>query len=56
MSVAYAEVRVVLRHEPCHSLKLKVFAKKLGISAATFSGYKAKDFISDPKPKGRKKE
>lgn len=27
MSVANAEVRVVLRHEPCHSLKLKVFAK-----------------------------
>jgi hypothetical protein len=31
-------------------------AKKLGISAATFNGYKAKDFIFDPKPKGRKKK
>ena len=31
-------------------------AKKLGISAATFNGYKAKDFVFDPKPKGRKKK
>jgi len=31
-------------------------AEKLGVSAATFNGYKAKDFIFDPKPKGRKKK
>ena len=31
-------------------------AKKLGVSAATFNGYKAKDFVFDPKPKGRKKK
>ena len=31
-------------------------AKKVGVSAATFNGYKAKDFIFDPKPKGRKKK
>jgi hypothetical protein len=31
-------------------------AEKLGVSAATFNGYKAKDFIFNPKPKGRKKK
>jgi AraC-like DNA-binding protein len=31
-------------------------AKKLGVSAATFNGYKAKNFVFDPKPKGRKKK
>jgi hypothetical protein len=31
-------------------------AEKLGISAATFNVYKAKDFIFDPKPRGRKKK
>ena len=31
-------------------------AEKLGVSAATFIGYKAKDFIFNPKPKGRKKK
>ena len=31
-------------------------AEKVGVSAATFNGYKAKDFIFDPKPKGRKKK
>jgi hypothetical protein len=31
-------------------------AKKVGISAATFNGYKAKDFVFNPKPKGRKKK
>jgi hypothetical protein len=31
-------------------------AKKVGVSAATFNGYKAKDFVFAPKPKGRKKK
>ena len=31
-------------------------AEKLGVSAATFNGYKAKDFVFNPKPKGRKKK
>jgi hypothetical protein len=31
-------------------------AEKLGVSAATFNGYKAKDFVFAPKPKGRKKK
>jgi hypothetical protein len=31
-------------------------AKKVGVSSATFNGYKAKDFVFNPKPKGRKKK
>ena len=43
-------------HSAAGVLTAAQIAEKAGVSAATFNGYKAKDFIFDPKPKGRKKK
>lgn len=45
-----------MKAESSLGLTAKAIAEKLGVSAATFIGYKAKDFVFDPKPKGRKKK
>ena len=45
-----------MKTESAAGLTAAEIAKKLGVSAATFNGYKAKDFIFNPKPKGRKKK
>lgn len=45
-----------MKTESAAGLTAAEIAKKLGISAATFNGYKAKDFVFNPKPKGRKKK
>ena len=45
-----------MKAESSLGLTAKAIAEKLGVSAATFIGYKAKDFIFNPKPKGRKKK
>ncbi len=45
-----------MKAESATGLTANAIAEKLGVSAATFNGYKAKDFIFDPKPKGRKKK
>ena len=45
-----------MKTESAAGLTAAEIAKKVGVSAATFNGYKAKDFIFDPKPKGRKKK
>ena len=45
-----------MKTESAAGLTAAEIAKKLGVSAATFNGYKAKNFVFDPKPKGRKKK
>jgi hypothetical protein len=45
-----------MKAESASGLTANAIAEKLGVSAATFNGYKAKDFVFNPKPKGRKKK
>jgi AraC-like DNA-binding protein len=45
-----------MKAESATGLTANAIAEKLGVSTASFNVYKAKDFVFNPKPKGRKKK